>query len=319
MSLTHRTIPGINSLVAFEAAARLGSLSKAAAELGTSQPVISRHVARIEAQFAARLFHRTGAGVRPTDAGSHYQQAVARSLDILQAAGAEVADWSRSEQLVIVSTNETSPLFLIPCYAALCEALGQQAGIRILNDFRLNIPSPSPDPVADVVLTWDTSGFTTEERVVALKEAVRPLCSPDYAAAHAHILNGPVSGWEELIFLNLDLPLLGFSSWRDWFAAAGWPKAPPRFLDFNSYAYVLEAATVGRGIALGWKGYIERYLDDGLLVELADGYVETKNTYYCVLTEKGRRNPLSRKCLEFFEQSAMSGCWPDRLERSRTS
>ena len=304
MLRTQRTIPGINSLVAFEAAARLGSLSKAAAELGTSQPVISRHVARIEAQFSAQLFHRTGAGVRPTDAGSHYQQAVARSLDILQAAGAEVADWARGERVVIVSNNETSPLFLLPRYGALCEALGEQAGIRILNDFRLNTPSQSPDPVADVVLTWDISRFTSEERVVALREALRPLCSPDYAAAHADSLSGSVRGWNGLLFLKIDARQLGFGSWEDWFAAAGRPQVPPRFLGFNSYAYVLEAATVGRGIALGWKGYIERYLDNGLLVELADGYVETANFYYCVLTEKGRRNPLARKCLEFFEQSA---------------
>ena len=304
MLLTHRTIPGINSLVAFEAAARLGSLSKAATGLGTSQPVISRHVARIEAQFSARLFHRTGNGVRPTDAGSHYQQAVARSLNILRAAGAEVADWATGEQVVIVSTNETSPLFLIPRYAELCEALGEQAGIRILNDFRLNKPSPSPDPVADVVLTWDISRFTSEERVVALREALRPLCSPDFVAAHADLLNGPVSGWDGLLFLNIDLPQLGCGSWEDWFAAAGRPQFPPRILGFNSYAYVLEAAAVGRGIALGWKGYIERYLDNGLLVALADGYVETENAYFCVLTEKGRRNPLAHKCLEFFEQSA---------------
>ena len=179
---------------------------------------------------------------------------------------------------MIVSTAETSPLFLLPRYAALCEALGEQTRIRILNDFRLNIPSPSPDPMADVVLTWDTSRFTTEERVVVLKEAVCPLCSPDYAAAHADVLNGPVDGWDRLMFLNNDVPLLGYSSWEDWFATAGRPRVPPRFLDFNSYAYVLEAATVGRGIALGWKGYIERYLDNGLLVELADGYVETENT-----------------------------------------
>ena len=303
MQLTHRTIPGVNSLVAFEAAARLGSLSKAAAELGTSQPVISRHIAKIEAQFSAPLFLRTGTGVRPTEAGSRYQQAVSRSLDILRAAGAEVADWSSGEQAVmIVSTNETSPLFLIPRYAALCEVLGEQTRIRILNDFRLNMPSPPPDPVADVVLTWDTSRFTTEERVVVLKEAVRPLCSPDYAAAHADVLNGPVNGWDGLLFLNNDVPLLGYSSWESWFAVAGRPQLPPRFLGFNSYAYVLEAATVGRGIALGWKGYVERYLENGLLVELGDGYVETDNSYYCVLTEKGQRNPVARKCLEFFEQ-----------------
>ena len=300
--MTGLVIPGVSSLIAFEAAARLGSLSKAASELGTSQPVISRHVAKIEALLQIQLLRRTGTGVRPTAAGSRYQQAVARSLSILQAAGAEVADWSQGE--VIVSTTETSPLFLIPRYAALCDALGESARIRIRTDFRLNTPNPPPDPVADVVLTWDTSRFTTEERVVVLKEAVRPLCSPDYAAAHADILNGPVNGWGGLVFLDNEVSLLGFSSWRDWFAAAGRPEAPPRFLGFNSYVYVLEAATAGRGIALGWKGYIERYLNNGLLVELTDGYVETAHTYYCVLTEKGRRNPLAHKCLKFFERSA---------------
>ena len=303
MLLARRRIPGIGSLVAFEAAARLGSLSKAAAELGTSQPVISRHIAKIEAQFSARLFHRTGTGVRPTDAGSRYQQAVARSLDILQAAGAEVADWSPGEQVVIAGANETSPMFLMPRYGALREALGEQVGIRILNDFGLNIPTPSHNPIADVVLTWDISRFTSEARVVALKEALRPLCSADFAAAHADILNGPVSGWNGLLFLNNDLPQQGFGSWDDWFAAVGRPKHPPCFLGFNSYAYVLEAATAGRGIALGWRGYIEHYLDNGLLVELADGYVETENAYYCVLTERGRRNHLAHKCLQFFEQT----------------
>ena len=147
-------------MIAFEAAARLGSLSKAAAELGTSQPVISRHIAKIEGQFSARLFHRTGTGVRPTDAGSHYQRAVARSLDILQVAGAEIADWSLGEQVVIAGTNETSYMFLMPHFGALREALGEQVGIRILNDFGLNIPSPPYNPMADVVLTWTTSSAT---------------------------------------------------------------------------------------------------------------------------------------------------------------
>lgn len=53
--------------------------------------------------------------------------------------------------------------------------------------------------------------------------------------------------------------------------AAGRPEASPRYLGFNSYAYVLEAAIAGRGIALGWRGFIERHLDTGSLVVLVDG------------------------------------------------
>ena len=55
---------------------------------------------------------------------------------------------------------------------------------------------------------------------------------------------------------------------------------------------------------MGWRGFVERHLEIGALVELADGFVETGSAYCCVLTEKGRGNPLARKCLEFFERSA---------------
>ena len=64
------------------------------------------------------------------------------------------------------------------------------------------------------------------------------------------------------------------------------------------------AAIAGHGIVLGWRGFIERHLETGTVVALADGFVETGDTYYCALTEKGERNPLARKCLQFFEGSA---------------
>ncbi|MDE0035835.1 MAG: LysR family transcriptional regulator [Deltaproteobacteria bacterium] len=294
-------IPGIHALIAFEAAARFGSLSRAAKELHTSQPVLSRHIGKLEAELSAQLFERTSTGVRLTDTGSRYHDAVARSLDILQAAGAEVR--SREQQVVIAGTNETSHLFVMPRYEALHEALGEHVRIRIVNDYRPNTLNPRHDPVADVVLTWDAASLTSQDRVVALMEALRPLCSPGYAATYADVLEGPVSGWTGLSFLDLTLPQRGFGAWKDWFEAAGCPDASPRYLGFNSYAYVLEAATARQGIALGWRGFIERYLDNGSLVPLGDGFVETGNTYYCVLTENGRANPLARKCLEFFDHS----------------
>ena len=295
-------IPGVNALIAFESAGRLGSLSRAARELYTSQPVVSRHIAKLEAEFAARLFDRTGTGVTLTDAGSRYHDAVGRSLDILRAAGAQVR--SKEEHVVIAGNNETSYLFVMPRYEALHAALGEHVGIRIVSDYRPNMLNPLHDAVADVVLTWDAAGLTSRDWVVAVKGELRPVCSPGYAATHADILGGPVSGWTGLSFLDLRLPPQDYGHWDDWFDAVGRPDALPRYLGFNSYAYVLEAAAAGQGIALGWRGFIERYLDNGSLVALADEFVETDHNYYCFLTEKGRGNPLAHKCLEFFEHSA---------------
>ena len=93
----------------------------------------------------------------------------------------------------------------------------------------------------------------------------------------------------------------GWASWEDWFAVAGRPDGAPRRIGFDSYTYVLEAAAAGHGLALSWRRYIERPLDAGALVALGDGFVEFDGDC-CVLTEKGRRKPLARTCLAFFDR-----------------
>ena len=78
-------VPAINTLVAFETAARLGNFSRAAVELKTSQPAISRQIARLEAFLSTRLFQRNRAGAVFTDAGRRFQEGVVHGLGILQA------------------------------------------------------------------------------------------------------------------------------------------------------------------------------------------------------------------------------------------
>jgi len=53
----------------FYAVARRLSFSRAAEELYTSQPNVSRHIARLEAELGVSLFHRLGTQVALTDAG----------------------------------------------------------------------------------------------------------------------------------------------------------------------------------------------------------------------------------------------------------
>lgn len=49
--------------------AELGSINRAAADLGLSQPALSRHIAALEHEMKAQLFTRSQGGVRLTDAG----------------------------------------------------------------------------------------------------------------------------------------------------------------------------------------------------------------------------------------------------------
>ena len=58
-----------------------GSLSAAAIVLGVEQPSLSRQLKLLEDEIGTRLFHRTGRGVQPTEAGTHLIAIAQRYLD----------------------------------------------------------------------------------------------------------------------------------------------------------------------------------------------------------------------------------------------
>ncbi len=288
-------LPAMNALLTFESAARLRSLSQAAKELHTSQPAISRDIAKLEKQLSTRLFKRSRNGVSLTDTGHRYREAVTACIGILRDAALEVASQPDDEQVVIACSHEASHFYLMPRYEALQKALGEHVRIRVLT-YHYHRQGLPPEPIADMVLSWEAN-LHDEARVQVHEEAVRPLCSPEYAAMHADLLNGPVSNWSRLTFLNLARPNEGWVSWDDWLEVAGRPERVPKYLDFDNYSYVLEAAVAGRGIALGWRYFIEQYLEVGTLVGLTDGFIEFDHHYCGVLTRQGRKNPLAQQCL----------------------
>ena len=293
-------MPPANALIAFECAARHGSFTLAARELGTSQSAISRHIDRLETWLSVRLFKRSRARTTLTDAGERFRDGVATGLAAIQRGAAEAAELASPEQVVIACSQEASHSLVMRRYGALRQALGDDVRIRILTDHHY-LQSRPADPAADIHLTWNAGDAAPEDRVMLFNEWVRPVCSPAYAAEHAEVLAGPVAGWSRLTLLDLLRPNDGWATWEDWFAVAGHPAGTPRRLGLDTSTYVLEAAAAGTGIALAWRHFIERFLEAGTLVTLGDRCVKFDRAYYGVLTEKGRRKPLARRCLEFFE------------------
>ena len=299
----HYRVPPIGVLVAFESASRHRSFSRAAQELGTFQPAISRQVAALEKLVSSRLFERSPSGVTLTEAGSRLREAIAAGLGAIHQGIAEVEELSRDEQVVIACSQKASQFVLLPRFDALWAMLGEHVQIRILTDYQ-STRHLLHDSVADVVFAWSDTQAASDHCVPVLREAVRPVCSPAYAAQHADVLEGPVAGWNALALIEYTWTNEGWATWDDWFAAAGSAKRAkrrrPHYLGLESYAYVLEAAAAGRGMALGWRGFIEQHLTTGALVAIGEGYVEFDNHFFCSLTEKGRGKPLAHTCLAYF-------------------
>jgi LysR family glycine cleavage system transcriptional activator len=78
-----RTLPPLNALRTFEAAARHGSYVGAAAELHVTPAAINQQVSSLERYLSARLFRRLPHGLRLTEQGRAYLPELSAGLDLL--------------------------------------------------------------------------------------------------------------------------------------------------------------------------------------------------------------------------------------------
>jgi DNA-binding transcriptional LysR family regulator len=81
----------VTRLRVIDAVARLGSVTAAAKELHYTQPTISHHLARLEAETGAQLVQKAGRGIRLTPAGQLLAERAAEIIGQIDAAGAELA------------------------------------------------------------------------------------------------------------------------------------------------------------------------------------------------------------------------------------
>ena len=75
----------VNDLIAFLAVARERSFTRAAAQLGVSQPALSLTVRTLEARLGLRLLTRTTRSVAPTEAGERLLQTIGPHFDGIEA------------------------------------------------------------------------------------------------------------------------------------------------------------------------------------------------------------------------------------------
>ena len=116
-------------LAAFHAVARLGSVSRAAAELHLTQPAVSIQLKLLEESAGAPLLEREGRGVRLSDAGVLMADYAARILDLWREAGDEMAAqqgvFSGTLRVGAVTTAE----YLLP--PLLVAFAGQHPGVKV--------------------------------------------------------------------------------------------------------------------------------------------------------------------------------------------
>ncbi|MFQ6013992.1 MAG: selenium metabolism-associated LysR family transcriptional regulator [Anaerolineae bacterium] len=113
----------LHRLQVFHAVARQLSFSRAAEELYTSQPNVSKHIRQLEQELGVRLFHRLGTRIALTDAGRivfDYAQRIFELTEGVQRALAELEGLERG--YLRLGASSTPGVYLLPqALATFCQ------------------------------------------------------------------------------------------------------------------------------------------------------------------------------------------------------
>jgi LysR family glycine cleavage system transcriptional activator len=281
-------LPSLSALSAFESAARHCNFSRAADELRTSQPAVSRHVSGLEASLGTRLFDRSRNRVMLTSDGRRLYHAVVTGLDEIARAVDELRRLPRRRMLTIACSHDIAHLWLMPRHDALQALVGAQTEIRVMVS-EYEQQAMIPDDNVDIALTYRNPLPGGSDAVRLFDEEVFQVCAPGRAEAA-----------DDLPLLHLNKRNFGWAEWSDWFAARDL-AVPVHAHDrrYSSYVYLLEAAADGAGMALAWAGLVERYLEQSRLVRCGDDRLRTGGAFHAVVNRHGPSADLTNDVVEF--------------------
>ncbi|OLO10497.1 LysR family transcriptional regulator [Chromohalobacter japonicus] len=287
-------MPPLNSLVAFESAARHLSFTLAAEELHVTQGAISRQVRCLESYLGKPLFERANRRVNLTAMGQRYAQAVRQSLIDIAGVTDDVRSWQGTHQLTVATTSAMASLWLLPKITEFQRDY-EDIELRIVATEQIRDLSRVE---SDLALFYCRTPPTSMRATTLFYEEVFPVCSPEYLEQH-----GPFNELEMLLdctLLSLEDADQDWMSWRQWFSQVGAEIRPPRRrLNINSYSMLVQSAIMGQGMALGWSQLVDDYLERGQLVRPIETVLRTE-ARFCLLEHSDAPN--NRRGIRAFQE-----------------
>jgi DNA-binding transcriptional LysR family regulator len=279
-----RFLPSFSLLAAFEAAARTGSVTAAAHELGLTQSAVSRQISALEKQLGVALFLRERQTIRLTLAGDGYAREVREALRRISNASLNL----RANPL-----GGTLNLAILPFF-----------GSRWLTPRIGRFLDTHPDMVVNLITRLEPFDFRFDTLDAAIhfgmprwpgaaltfltEEEVLPVCSPGFKISHkvatpADLLRAP------LLHLNTRP-----DAWELWFSKQAVPFDVLHGMLFDQFITMVEAATAGLGAALLPRFLISRELEQKLLVPAVEsGAMKTGQYHLAYPPDRATYAPLT--------------------------
>ncbi|MDG1471932.1 MAG: LysR substrate-binding domain-containing protein [Ascidiaceihabitans sp.] len=271
MIAPRRFLPSTSALIAFEAAARLGTATAAGAELSLSQSAISRQIKTLEEQLDVQLMRREGRLLYLTPVGKDYADKVRTILS--QLASASVHARANPE-------GGTLNLAILPAFGMhwlaprLSDFAATHPEITVNLSTRLS-PFDFRTTRFDAAIHFGRTDWVGAFHMALMSETVVPVCAPE-------MLPEPAQNAKDI----LDHPLLHLDTrprgWARWFKDHGVTQDVPPGMIFDQFSTMAQAAMHGLGVALLPTFVAEPYLNNRQLARAARHTNDSIGTYYLV-------------------------------------
>jgi len=266
-----RRFPSLPAIRAFEAAARLGSFSKAAQELDTTAASVSYHVRRLEQQIGVSLFVRHPNHVILTRSGDIVAREAINAFTALRASFVQAAQVDETH-LSLTTLPSLATSWLTP---KLGRFRAQHPDIAIELDLSA-IAEDLSGGRYDAAIRNGHGHWPGLRAVELMPSLFMPLCAPALRESVADLGRDPCH--------PLPVPLLGRPDWWSlWYRALGFEGAipPGRFGTQLSAEYLdIAAAMAGQGVAIGSPILFRNEIDAGRLVPAHDLVVSDGRAFW---------------------------------------
>jgi len=237
-------LPPLNALRAFEATARLNSVSQAAEALHVTHGAVSRQIKVLEEHLGVALFVKDGRGIKLTDAGTRLREASGEAFDKLRSVCAELSRDVSEAPFVLGCSGSLLARWFIP-------RLGRLKAD--LPELRLHLSAGEGDldprrPGLDALLVYAQPPWPADMQVhVLAEERIGPVLSPHYAGFE-RLRDAPASALlDEAVLHTTSRP----QAWPTWVQEQGLDPAALKYGQaFEHLYYLLEAAVAGLGVAI---------------------------------------------------------------------
>lgn len=266
---------------AFEASARLGTVSAAAVELQLTQSAVSLRIRHLERRLGIALFERRARGVVLTVAGEAWLPHVRLAIAQIDNSAANLFASPR-RRIALSASASLIELWLAPRLGAIRQRLPHvQIELRTIE-----IQMDYDRQGSDAQIRFGKGRWPGFEAKRLFAEELAPLASPK-------LVQRAGKEWWRLPQIALTGPRAG---WRDWAAAHGESPPPAPVCRFDTFAHALAAAEAGVGVLLGSLPLSEQALRQNRLVRLSPRSLRMDEEYWITW----RETPTARKDLAEF-------------------